>query len=246
MTGQERARVARDSGSARIYKRRRTALEAFMLRHDLKPAEWARSAGLSTANSLYNFINGHSRTLSQETLERLASAVPGATVTEIIGETPATGVKAATVAVRVGAGAGMWRASYEADIAPPQFVALPPGVAADEAAIILDGHVDEVYPAGSYVGVQAFASLGRALRDGDRVLVHRIRGGRHEVTVRELRVEKAGDAERAVLVFRSAAPAHGIRIEVPWPYRGEVWQVDGDTLQIRGRIALMVLLSETD
>jgi len=215
-----------------------------MQRHDLRAADWARAAGLRSANAIYNFMNGHSKTLSQETLERLARAIPGATVTEIIGETPATGVKAATVPVRVAAADGMWRPTYEADIAPPQHLALPPGLAADEAAVLLDGHANAIYPAGSYIGVQAFASMTRPLRDGDLVLVHRIREGRHEVTVRSVAVEGEGEAARAVLVFRNSGTMQRVRVELPWPYRGEVWRVDGDSFQIRGRVALMVLLAD--
>lgn len=210
-----------------------------MTRHDLKAAEWARQAGLSTPNSLYNFVSGRSKTLSQETLEKLASAVPGATVTEIIGESPATGVRAATVQVRVGAGAGMWRQSYETPMEPPVYLALQPGVHADEAVLVLDRHADALYPPGAYVGVHAFASLPRPLRDGDVVLVHRIRAGRHEVTLREIRCP-GGDF--AQLVFRSSQPELSTTIGMPWPYAGQVWQVDGDTLQVRGRVVIMTVV----
>lgn len=215
-----------------------------MQRHDLKAAEWARAAGLPSANSLYNFVNGHSKTLSQETLERLARAIPGATVTEIIGETPASGIKAATVPVRVAAADGVWRASYEADIAPPAYLALPPGVQADEAAVLLDGHADAIYPAGSYIGAQAFASMPRPLRNGDIALVHRIRDGRHEVTVRGIVVEGECEEARALLVFRAATGGPRVRVELPWPYRGEVWRIDGDSFQIRGRVTIMLLLTD--
>ena len=65
--------------------RRRRALRDFMAKHDLKPAVWARKAGLKNPNSLYNFLGGRSNSLASKTLEVLARAV-GVTVDDLIGD----------------------------------------------------------------------------------------------------------------------------------------------------------------
>jgi hypothetical protein len=63
-----------------------------------------------------------------------------------------------------------------------------------------------------------------------------VRQGRHELTVREIRVEKAG----AELIFRSVKGDDPLPL--PWPYDGRVWEHAGHRCQVRGCITMMMLL----
>ena len=42
---------------------------------------------MPTANALYNFTNGRTAGLSQQTLEQICNAVPGITIDELVGRT---------------------------------------------------------------------------------------------------------------------------------------------------------------
>lgn len=247
MEGVIMKRTHDDGGAAeRRAQRRRAAMRAFMDAYDMTPTEWARQAQLSTANILYNFLSGRSQSLAHGTLERLARAVPGATVRQILGEEPdPRPLNVAVLPVRVTAAAEAWRASYEAPQAREVQIAMPPKLPADEVALIADDHAGQIYPLGSYVTTQNFASMPRPLRHGDMVLVHRLRDGKHEVTVREVRVVNEVGVEQAKLLFRANHPFLKNVIPMPWPYEGQVFQVDGDRVQIRGRVVMMTILPDT-
>ena len=68
-------------------ERRRSALTTFLEKMGVSPTEAASRARLKSANALFNFLNGHSRELSEKTNEQLAAAFPGCTVAEILGLT---------------------------------------------------------------------------------------------------------------------------------------------------------------
>lgn len=225
---------------------RRKAMESFMRAKRLSAAEWAREAGMPNANPIYNLLNGHSSSLSQVTLEKLARAAK-ASVSEIFGEQIAVEGQAAVLAVRVQAASGAWRASYEVPGKSDQVLPIPPGVSVDEAVQIVDGHASLIYPASTIVGIQSIASLGRrGLLDGDRVLLHRVRGDRHEVTVRQVTESGGKNNRSADLVYASADKRYGATVAVPnWPYEGQFWEIEGDRLQIRGRV-IMGLLMDND
>jgi hypothetical protein len=65
-------------------ERRRAAVLSFMDARNLKAKTWAKSAGLSPG-VLLNFLNKHSNSLNQRTIEKLA-AQQEVTVAEILGE----------------------------------------------------------------------------------------------------------------------------------------------------------------
>ena len=69
----------------RDAERRRAALRDFMHVMGLKPAPWARKASVSP-NGIYNFLNGHSDSLSQRVLESLARAA-NRPMSQLTGET---------------------------------------------------------------------------------------------------------------------------------------------------------------
>lgn len=63
---------------------KRDALRRYMEAHHLKPGRWAKDAGVSQ-NTLYNFLNGESDSLSQSTWEKLARH-RGLTYSQLISE----------------------------------------------------------------------------------------------------------------------------------------------------------------
>jgi hypothetical protein len=222
---------------ARQADRQRKAVVTFMERHRLTAAEWARRAELPSANALYTYLSGGTHFLSPPTLSALARAVPGATVSQIIGEAPIeTRPPLRVLPVRAIAGLGRWRESYDLPVPLDLELPIPASVQADEMVRLGDEHASEIYPAGSYLAVGGVAALPYPLRAGDRVLLHRIARRRHELTVREI-VERAdGSAE---LVLRGA---DGPAIPLPWPYDGRTWELKGDRLQVRGRVVMSLLL----
>jgi len=56
---------------ARTPDERRDILRRFIKERDLKIAPWAKASGVG-ANSIYNFLNGHSEALDQRTYAKLA------------------------------------------------------------------------------------------------------------------------------------------------------------------------------
>jgi hypothetical protein len=66
----------------------RTAINDFMQRRGLRPARWAKQADLDDS-TLRKFLDGATNSLQLDTIYRLAHAI-GATVSEVIGEAPAT------------------------------------------------------------------------------------------------------------------------------------------------------------
>lgn len=65
--------------------------------------------------------------------------------------------------------------------------------------------VDEIYPDGSHVVFVKFSDINRRPQQGDRVIVHRSRDGKTEVSVKEFRRDAS---KRTWLVPRSSNPAH--------------------------------------
>lgn len=70
---------------------RRKRFRQFMAARGLKVASWTKAAGASSG-AIYNFLNGHSDSLTHETLDKLASAI-GESVGAIVGDgdAPAAG-----------------------------------------------------------------------------------------------------------------------------------------------------------
>ena len=119
-------------GDSDAADRRRRGLRNFLKARHLRVADPARSLGLSTANAFYNFINGHSDSLSLPMVEMILNFYPDTTFDEIVGRpTPrlpqapprlATWVPRAIV-VRSESRAGLWRATVE--LPPERQVTLP-------------------------------------------------------------------------------------------------------------------------
>lgn len=226
----------------RMAERQRKAFDQFVQARGLKLAAWARQAGLPNANALYAYRNGTTDFLSQATIEQLIRAVPDATVAELLGEAPQP-LPVRVLPCRAEARAGVWQTDLRTRVLREIEFPIPAKMRADELVKLGDAQADTVYPAGSYLVIESFASLARELRFGERVQVHALKGDRHEMTIREL----AGTPEEPVMVFptKSRPDLAAQRLALPvWPYDGRIWIADGVRYQIEGRVAMMFLLEE--
>jgi len=203
---------------------RREALTAFMKNHNLRPRRWAEDAGVKP-NSLYNFTNGHSKSLDDDTYEKLAAAM-NVTAATIMGEseyTPAVGQ--ALVIGRVQA--GQWQKAItfvdEADtrIVPcvlPEHIIVKGTRAPVFGLSVVGDSMDEVFPEGSVLICLPIHEMSGEVEDGDYVVVHRIDpDGLYEATCKQYRLV---DGEMW-LAPRSSNPSHlpikggdGVLVEV--------------------------------
>jgi transcriptional regulator with XRE-family HTH domain len=224
-------------------ERRRERLRQFLRKHNVTRAELAKRARLPTANTLYNFLGGRTNTLNLATAEKLVSAVPGASLQDLLGHDIDQGVTAQVplLAVRSTAARGSWRPTYEVGgFTKPIELAMQPGIPADEAVRILDDHCDLIYQRGAYICIQSLASLDRPLREGDMVLLDVINDRRqHEVTVR--RVSANAKGELHLTFMANAADPRDPGVALPKPYDGQILAVRPGE---RGRVSMMVMVHE--
>lgn len=199
-----------------LAERRRRALRRFMAEHQLVPKDWAKNAGLPNANSIYNFLAGRSKSLSQDTYERLARVVPGTTVSVLTGETnyiPADDLSWVTVMGVVKLGI------FTEELLPQEKryrVAVPavhkdvPGL---HGIVVEDDSADLIYPMGTVLICTPFKHQGRtALVNRRRVIVQRKSDEGVETSVREVEVKEDG---KIWLWLRSSNPNMQGAIEVP-------------------------------
>lgn len=69
-----------------LSEKRRKAFQAFLDKYNFTAASLARACGMPTANTFYNFVNGHTAMLSDETMDLIVQSVPGSTLAELTGE----------------------------------------------------------------------------------------------------------------------------------------------------------------
>lgn len=191
-------------------ERRRDALRSFMEARELKPKPWAERAGVNP-NSLYNFLNGHSSSLDEETYEKLASTehVP---VFALKGDQPVHKIPSAlNVVGSVQAGrwseAMVWDEERRYPIAHP----LPPKWARFAFGLEVAGtSMNLVYPESSILICVNLSDCGVPLSGGQRVIVQRTkRDGLVEATVKELVIDGQG---KQWLWPRSSDP----QFQTPW------------------------------
>lgn len=103
--------------------RRRAGLRALLARKGISPTTLSKQISLPTASVLFNFLNGHSNSLSLEVIERILALHPDVTFSELVGcgERHRYGVNdgvrgigsPANVAVSVEADPTRWRNQFE-------------------------------------------------------------------------------------------------------------------------------------
>lgn len=236
-------------GSEDRAEARRDAFKAMMHRLDTYPTDIARRAGLSNANSLFNFLSKRSASLAQSTLDRIVAAFPGTRADEWTGRLPPDPAfrpgnlwavaRGGWPVLTCEAEAGAWRRS--ARLPPQKWVLVPmpsdlppPGPLA--FAVRLKGRgADLLYPVGTVAVCLPLQQMLPSISTGCRVLVRLERRQRHELTVKELVIEEA----QAWLWPRSSDPVHHAPIAVPWPLHGPVAVgagVDATLLSIEGAV----------
>lgn len=216
---------------------RKITLRKFMVDRGVKASEWARMAGLTNANAIYNFLNGQSKSLSYETYQRLASVFPGVTVAQLTGEKPIGMVsKMVTIVVKGSVRAGRWASAVEYDLSEQFKTAIPvtgnppPGL----YGLAVEGlSMNKIYPPGTILAVVPFWQFtqSRRLRSGIRVIVHRYRHDEVEATVKEIVFDSDG---RPWLVARSTEPEFQHPIAIPAIYDGGPFADDGIRIEIVG------------
>jgi hypothetical protein len=220
-------------------ERRRAGLRRELDRNDLTPADAARLAGFPTANALYNFLNGRTRSLSHETLEALAKVIPGATVGTL------SGIEAArhqtpwvrSVIVQVEARANEWRQSGSLPLSE-QFEA-PMPIEPEEiaggafGAIVRPPGAEMFYPDGTLLVCMPLPN-DVELGDGSVVLLERMRNAdrRVEITVRQIRVLD----DKGWLWMPSTDPRVSPSVEMPWPYLGRPWTAADERYRLTANV----------
>ena len=195
-----------------VQTKRREALIKFMKDRNLRPKRWAAAAGVK-ANSLYNFTNGHSMSMDDETYEKLAEAAGVSAATLMGGADYSPAVGQAIVIGRVQAGNWQKAVTFidEADTSIVPCV-LPPHIAAKGTRAPVFGlsvkgdSMDQVFPEGSVLICLPLYEMRGPVKDGDYVIVHRINpDGLFEATCKQYRLV---DGEMW-LAPRSNNPSHG-------------------------------------
>jgi hypothetical protein len=217
-----------------VSRRRRALLNA-LSEANLTPAEAARSAGLSTPNAIYNFVNERTKSLSLDTLKRLAAVIPGATVASLQGdERPAVSTQR-TVAVRAEARAGVMRDAFDLPTSEQFEVPVPIDPATRAAGafgvMVRRPGAENLYPDRTILVVMPVVAYEGTLSSGRRVVLQRIHGPEVEVTVRELDVVDG----KAWLWPRSSDPLNTQPVEMPWPCSADrMWRKGEDRFSIAG------------
>lgn len=219
----------------RLAEIRRRALRQVLDHFELTPADLARKAGLPNPNAIYNLLNGHAKSLSISTYQKLAQALPGTTVEQLSGVAkviPATQME--WVALRGSVRAGHFMSKNILEQRRHQ-IAVPPmcvGSPDSFGMTVDDTSCDQLYRPGTVLVLTPFADFQGSLA-GKKALVYRQRQGKIEATIREIE----GDSHGVMwLWFRSTDPRHQGAVPLPARYHGGAFTIDtsGDALEVAG------------
>ncbi len=211
-------------------ERRRRALITFMEQHRLTPSDLARLAGLPTPNALYNHLHGRSTQLSVETLEAIATAVPGTSIGLLTGfEQPQPVTVPDAVEVRWVAQAGVWQAAGARALRPqrPHILARPELIQGGGFGVELRAPGFEARFATGTVLICTPPRGSSAFGDGRIIVIQRQRDQEWEITAREVRL----DGETCVLWPDTHVVSHQRPLAVPlWGLASPVGWNDQGTI----------------
>ncbi len=205
------------------YKRRRMEktpdekreiLRQFIKAHGLKIARWAKASGVDK-NSLYNFLNGHSKSLDLLTYSKLARTAEEP-VWKLTGDTPEPPSPTAVWVVgNIEAGAFKEAVEWDRSLWFSVDVPVPERFRGKAKALQVRGPSMNVdYPDGS-IAVWVDALDYRSPRHGDDVVVYSYANDDGiEATLKELRIDDQG---RRWLWPRSHDPMHQAPLEIGNP-----------------------------
>ena len=198
--------------------RRRRAVREALEAAQMTPTEAARAAGMTNANAIFNFLNGRSQSLSHNTLEKLAEVIPGASLASLTGLEPTDAISPPVrpIQVRAAAAASLMQASFDLPVRAQTQAYMPIGDELHSAGafgvVVREPGAEKMFPAGSILVCVPMTVFEGHLRNGERVILQRINGGKAEVTVRELALE----ANEAWLWLRSTHPEHQMPVRMPY------------------------------
>jgi SOS-response transcriptional repressor LexA len=214
-----------DDGMEKTPDQRRAILQKFIRQKNVKIAAWAKQAGVDK-NSIYNFLNEHSNSLSHQTYAKLARAakVP---VWRLNGDRPdPESPTAIWVTGSIEAGVFVEAIEWDQSDWYPVDVPVAARFQGKAKALQVRGTSMNIdYPEGSiavYVDMLDF----RPPRDGDDVVVysHRV-DGKIEATLKTFKVDDRGEKW---LWPRSHDPRHQSPVNTRRP------PDDVDTIEIKG------------
>lgn len=213
----------RQTSAAAAAQRRRRALQAFLDRLGMTPADLARTLGLSTANLIYNHLHGRSGSLSLPIIESIVDHFDDLTFEELLGRkrsmpaemaTTASFDPTRTLAVTTVAASGVWSAPDASHRGPPATLMMPPLLAplgAGSFAVLVGAPgAEAAYPTGSLLACRRLQP-DEVLVAGIRVIVHRRRDQHVEVTVREVAQQQGS----TWLMSLSKRPEHQEALQLP-------------------------------
>lgn len=180
---------------------RRKVLMDFMDKHGLKPFPWSKKAGTAD-NTLRNFLNGKSDTLTATTYQRLAEAA-GVPVSELLGEnknlvndSKLSQPGGVFLKARGAVEAGVWEEAIEW---PEEdwftFLAEEDDLYQlnDRFGLVVRGQsMNKIYPAGTVLDCVKIEGVPHPLESGDHVIVYREHEGKYEATVKEIEFKETG------------------------------------------------------
>ena len=187
-------------------ERRRTVLRQLLKRHNMRPADLARRAGLPTTNAIYNFLNKHSASLSQPTIEKIVAVFSDGAADALIIRpvTPSTTILRnrqappgiAEVSVIAEARQGV-RQPATAFMQTDHVTIWVPAALVQNRPRLFGVRVgrpgaEGLYPEGSVLICMGVPTLHPSLKDGQRVVVTTTHDDGIEVTVRRVQVHESG------------------------------------------------------
>lgn len=212
--------------------RRRQALQALFDRYLMSVADVAKATGVN-ANSLYNFLRGHSESLSISSIEKLGSIFTSEEITSLISVPSTSDPTAESVVIRGVVNAGVWRHQFEIDKREqrPTFITYPGSL--DKRGIFAlrvdtDGG-EGGYPRGTILVCQPPSRFEGKLKPGSKVIVQRIRSTMMQVTIQEMVLGAEGGWW---LVARSDVPEHCSQIKLPAFDVKLPWRSGGDRIAV--------------
>lgn len=202
------AAYMRDMISRLESERRRAALERFIKDRGLKRKikGWCERADVPPT-AIYNFLNGQSNSLSDETYRKLARS-EGIPVFVLTGDKPAArAVHEVTVRGKVQAGAWREAMTWPEDDWYSVSVELPEQYIKRAYGLEVQGpSMDLIYAPGSVAICIPIEVFRREIQSGDHVVVERTRtDGLIEATIKEYQIHDDG---MAWLMPRSRDPRH--------------------------------------
>jgi hypothetical protein len=185
----------------------------------MTPTEVARNAKLPNANALYNFLNAHSNSLSQATIEKLAAVIPGSTIESLTGLDPTDATRPPAppaLHVRARACSGLMQATFDLPPHKQSYVHVPVKQAhlaagAFGVAVGRPG-AERLYREGAVLACLPIHALEGGVRDGMRAILQRTEAGRAEISVWEFKIV----ANEAWLWPHSTHPEHQAPLAVPF------------------------------